>query len=404
MGMPFSKIKDRNVKFALLLGAATMLQGCVAAIPLAAGGLLTGSNVVSNDRRPVAATPATAAAIPAAAEGTVTVGAREAKPLSSTVPTPASNLAVPGPSVPVSADEGPSASIATETGAAVIVAVPEPETKLVVPNPVSVSSDAGFADAYREGSRDEGASSALSSAQAAAALASTRAAPTAAPTVSDATSTPARAVSAPAIVEPPVSATTRTVAPQIDRPAPNAVTQLLSYANQRQFTSGDNRMSAMLADRISLEPKRAQCGGIRPAVLIDLDPKGGVFAPGQATNPPAGLGAGLSQLRAQGVHIAWISSNPETLSNQIRRALTRTGLDIYGRDTVLLVSKDDDRKQTLREEFAKINCVIAIAGDTRSDFDELYDYLLDPSEASSLEPLFSEGWFLIPQPLVSEGS
>ena len=55
-----------------------------------------------------------------------------------------------------------------------------------------------------------------------------------------------------------------------------------------------------------------------------------------------------------------------------------------------------------REQLAQLSCLIAIAGDTRSDFDELYDYLLDPNDAAPLEPIIGEGWFLIPTPLLSE--
>lgn len=424
-----SMLHKPTTRALLLIGAATMLQGCVAAVvPLAAGGLLTGSAGGSNDRSAVAPeitpspepTPALAAA-PEEPKGTVRVGAREPQLISAPATeaeTQAVELAaIAPPTAPESAADRSDTLTETNTQAvqpyepAAATPISEPATSSVsarstassaglaptpVP-PVTVPDDAGFADAYRApGSPSDPAR--LSSSQAAAALASTREEAEPAPPAQAL----ARSVVAP--VEPPISRTTRTVAPETGMPSPNAVTQLLSYANQRQFISGENRTSAMLADRISLAPKRAQCGGVKPAVLIDLDPQGGTFMPTTASNPPAGLGAGLSQLRAQGVHVGWISKNPEQLSNQIRRALTRSGLDIYGRDTVLLIRKDDDRKQTLREEFSKTYCLIAIAGDDRSDFDELYDYLLDPSEASTLEPLYGEGWFLIPQPLVSEGS
>jgi len=40
--------------------------------------------------------------------------------------------------------------------------------------------------------------------------------------------------------------------------------------------------------------------------------------------------------------------------------------------------------------------VVAIAGDERGDFDELFDYLRDPGSAVGLYPMMGEGWFLVP--------
>lgn len=181
-----------------------------------------------------------------------------------------------------------------------------------------------------------------------------------------------------------------------------AINQLLSYANQREIASGKVPDSAMLSDRVSLKPERAQCNAITPTVLIDLDPAGGIFDPGSAARPPSGLGIGLARLRLGGVAIAWISANPMEKAGAIRTALARTGLDVNEEDRLLLLRNADDRKQSLREDLAGVACLIAIAGDTRSDFDELYDYLLNPADARSLEPLIGDGWFLIPQPLLSE--
>ncbi|MEE4538123.1 MAG: hypothetical protein V2J51_06500 [Erythrobacter sp.] len=181
-----------------------------------------------------------------------------------------------------------------------------------------------------------------------------------------------------------------------------AINQLLSFANQRQIASGKLPDSAVLSDRLSLDPERAQCNAITPTVLIDLDPEGGVFDPASATRPPAGLGVGLARLRIGGVAIAWISANPMEKADEVRKALARSGLDANEEDRLLLLRAPDDRKQKLREELAGVTCLIAIAGDTRSDFDELYDYLLNPADAQSLEPLIGDGWFLIPQPLLPE--
>ena len=52
-------------------------------------------------------------------------------------------------------------------------------------------------------------------------------------------------------------------------------------------------------------------------------------------------------------------------------------------------------------DFAAEFCVVALAGDERADFDELFQYLKNPAAAAPLEALIGKGWFLIPQPLTS---
>lgn len=181
---------------------------------------------------------------------------------------------------------------------------------------------------------------------------------------------------------------------------PSGINQLLSYANNRQVSAEEEPASAMLSDRVALEPTKAQCGGVSPTILIDLDPQGALFDSKTPSRPPSGLARGLSQLRESGINVAWISGNGIDKLDGIKRALTYSGLDLTNEDRVLLVRSPDDRKQTLREELAQISCLIAIAGDTRSDFDELYDYLKNPSDAEKLESLIGDGWFIIPQPLL----
>ena len=181
---------------------------------------------------------------------------------------------------------------------------------------------------------------------------------------------------------------------------PSGINQLLSYANSRQIASEEVPYSAMLSDRVALEPVKAECEGVSPTILIDLDPENGLFDSTIASRPPSGLARGLARLRQNGVSVAWISGNGIDKLDAIKRALTYSGLDLANEDRVLLIRSPDDRKQTLREELSQISCLVAIAGDTRSDFDELYDYLKNPADAKSLEPLIGDGWFLIPQPLL----
>ena len=72
-----------------------------------------------------------------------------------------------------------------------------------------------------------------------------------------------------------------------------------------------------------------------------------------------------------------------------------------GKDQFLLIRNGDDRKQLLREDANQDVCIVAIAGDQRSDFDELFDYLRDPNAAIGLDAMLGDGWFLVPPPLES---
>ncbi|EAQ28283.1 hypothetical protein NAP1_11828 [Erythrobacter sp. NAP1] len=449
-------------KLALLAGAATMLQGCVAAVvPLAASGLM-GASAIDGDDEPAAAvagpvtdpsviietSPSQSAFVessPAPAPQTSSVTRMAVEAQVAAVEEPA-QLAVELPdsasaataeeamtatemaatasveSTPSASDEFTSAFAETENSVETMdgrgpamSASEDPELVATIEQPeaapvsgrrsdlddtsvrrITVDSQVALADTTAN-------EPTVSAAEAAAALA------TGSTTVAAATTTaaPSATVRNPA-VPPEPSADQSPVIP-ISASAssasdPTAITALISYANQSkfEFTPGQSRTSAMLIDRVNLEADRANCVGIQPTVLIDLDPKEGTFSPVDAQNPPAGLAAGLDRLRAAGVAIAWISSGSSSFSEIYRDALARTGLDESGADQLLLMRGPDDRKQIRREQLAQQTCLIAIAGDDRSDFDELYDYLLNPGDAAVLEPLIGEGWFLIPTPLLSE--
>ena len=94
----------------------------------------------------------------------------------------------------------------------------------------------------------------------------------------------------------------------------------------------------------------------------------------------------------------WISQTDANQVREVADALLLSGLDPTGRDPLLLVRNAEDRKQTLRQEANLDVCVVAIAGDRRADFDELYDYLRDPNSAIALEEMFGVGWFVAPTP------
>lgn len=197
----------------------------------------------------------------------------------------------------------------------------------------------------------------------------------------------------------------------IDEPAPAAPSPMSSYqafagifgyavAQADIDPVSEPRQSALLAAPGSLVPDRSDCSIRPPAVIFDLDPDGAVFAPAiEAAADPA-LVQMLRAFRMQEISIFWVSALPALDAGSVRRRLQQSGLDLIGRDGLLLMRRADDRKQTRRRELSETHCVIAIAGDTKSDFDELYDYLMDPSAAGTLDELLDAGWFLTPLPLL----
>lgn len=161
--------------------------------------------------------------------------------------------------------------------------------------------------------------------------------------------------------------------------------------------------SALLAPQgaAALAPIRQTCEERTPAILIDLDNGDTVFSGLPADVPPAGLAADLDRLRQAGVVIVWISRAPANDVAAIGEVLFRSKLDPTGRDPLLLAKNPEQRKQTLREEANRDVCILAIAGDERSDFDELFAYLRGPQDATLLEPMLGAGWFLVPPPLTA---
>ncbi len=164
---------------------------------------------------------------------------------------------------------------------------------------------------------------------------------------------------------------------------------------------GDGRESAILAPEAAqlLLPRQEPCERGERAVIIDLDHGAKAFSPDAELEPSPGLATGLARLREAGVVVMWISQLDANRVDDVARALMRSGLDPTGRDPILLVLGDGDRKQALREQAARSACVLAIAGDRREDFDELFGYLRDPATASNFDALIGSGWFLVPDAL-----
>jgi hypothetical protein len=155
--------------------------------------------------------------------------------------------------------------------------------------------------------------------------------------------------------------------------------------------------SALLVQPPSIaSATRLACAAQVPSVVIDLDDGAQNFAPERLAPAPAAVAEGLAGLRQAGVVVLWISRLPASRAGEVARALRTAGFDPQGQDQLLLRRNDDDRKQLLRQDAEADVCVVAIAGDRRGDFDELFDYLRDPDSAFALDRLIGEGWFLVP--------
>lgn len=173
---------------------------------------------------------------------------------------------------------------------------------------------------------------------------------------------------------------------------------LVRYALDRVAAraTGEDVRSAVLVEDISLTDPRAMSCGSKPfAVIIDID-----TAPGAVPLAQPGLAALLDTLRAAEIRIGWIG---EGNIAAIETALEKAGEDgnplVMPDDAILSAPNKGPRKQEQRGQFAKGHCVLAIAGDRKSDFDELFDYLRDPTYAIGLDIFSNRGWFLVPSPL-----
>ena len=195
-----------------------------------------------------------------------------------------------------------------------------------------------------------------------------------------------------------IALTTLSALPAPTSLAPDPWAELVSYALAQVPAGAEQPLgrSALLISGSSLElPRRRPCAARDPAVIVDLDRA----AETQGATPPQNLGTQLEQLRAAGIVVVWISSRPAAEVAQVAASLRASGLDPAGTDPLLLLRTPSDRKQALREEAALDVCPIAIAGDRKGDFDELFDYLRDPQAATGLDSLLGSGWFIVPPPL-----
>ncbi|MBB3861928.1 hypothetical protein GGQ88_003218 [Novosphingobium hassiacum] len=163
------------------------------------------------------------------------------------------------------------------------------------------------------------------------------------------------------------------------------------------------RRASVLIDQRSLGtlPRMVDCTDQRSALLIDLDVGDKPFDLTDPPSPAPGLAGRLRAIRGTGTAVVWIATLPESADKDLATTLKATGLDPLGIDSTLLLRGQERRKQQILNRAADDWCVIAIAGDRRGDFDEVFDYLRNPDGpvALALEQHIGTGWFLVPPPI-----
>jgi hypothetical protein len=182
-----------------------------------------------------------------------------------------------------------------------------------------------------------------------------------------------------------------------DHPYADFVKYALEQADKRD--AREIGRSAILVEKVSLAfPKMIECS-IRPlAVIIDVD------ANGNTTWDTKSYAASLAEvaelLRARDIRLIWFTDGTQNELPEILGPL-RSGAfpAVKSDDLISFGAKKGKRKQERRWKLADNYCVVAVAGDTKSDFDELYDYLRDQSFAIRLDAFWNRGWFLLPPPV-----
>lgn len=170
-----------------------------------------------------------------------------------------------------------------------------------------------------------------------------------------------------------------------------------------RLEAGEGVESVVLIPQVDIfKPETMGCAGKPLAVAIDLDDTtGGDWMEAETLYRQNGLIEVLTSLRAAKISVIWLSDQPVAASEKISAILNEAGFSQSESDDFLFLDRGgEDRKQVRRWDAARNYCIVAMAGDDRADFDELYAYLRDPDGAITLENMFDNGWFLTPPPLV----
>jgi hypothetical protein len=170
-----------------------------------------------------------------------------------------------------------------------------------------------------------------------------------------------------------------------------------------RLAEGEGVRSVVLVPRVDIfNPETMDCEHKPLAVVIDLDDvTGRDWIKAETLYRQNGLIEVLNSLRAAEISVIWLSEQPAAASALISAILNEAGFTQTESDDFLFLDRGaEDRKQVRRWDAARNYCIVAMAGDDRADFDELYDYLRDPDGAITLNNMFNNGWFLTPPPFV----
>ena len=165
---------------------------------------------------------------------------------------------------------------------------------------------------------------------------------------------------------------------------------------------GGTPRSVILVQRVSMvDPKTMPCYEKPLAAIIDLD-----IAPGTPSEmdvePQSGFAWLLDMMRDGGIRIAWLAEASEIRLQPAIALLSEGAEPVMRDDDLMLIDLPGAAsKQERRWQLAQSHCVVAVAGDRKGDFDELYDYLRDESYAIRLEAFMDRGWFLLPHPVAA---
>lgn len=189
-------------------------------------------------------------------------------------------------------------------------------------------------------------------------------------------------------------------------PNPSPYGDFANYAlaQSAKLAAGDGVKSAILIPRVNIfKPQTVSCKAKPLAVLIDLDAESeDQWLNADTLYRQNGLAGSLDALRKAEISVIWLSDQPATAADSVAAVLEDAGFAAADSDDFLFLDRGgEDRKQVRRWDAARSYCIVAVAGDERSDFDELYDYLRSPDGAISLDHMFGNGWFITPPPLIA---
>jgi hypothetical protein len=184
----------------------------------------------------------------------------------------------------------------------------------------------------------------------------------------------------------------------------NAYLPFASYAigeAKRRQESGFARGVVLIEKASLLQPQTIDCGAKSMAAIIDLDVAPGT-PPEMLVQRQNGFATLLALMRESDIRIIWFAETSDDALKPILDLLKDGDQPVIAEADLMMVGLPGRyRKQERRWQLASEYCIVAMAGDRKGDFDELYDYLRDPDYAIRLESFMGKGWFELPHPVAA---